>query len=483
MVNVINAEQLRQSFGLPELPTEQHLLQQKAALQRSLFQQAQKPELQKQEQQAIALRDKPNPRSTSWLSGLVGLGNTVAGRRDVRDAKQNIAANNQALSQSTAAIQEAKLKDARAQQEYAHGMQMGGLGMDYSKHLDTMDMRALEASLRAQTARRTKLNKGNNYGRPTDEFTVDGKPFKGIYDAQTNTFEVTSGDGFEAGQRLPNEQVHSMGEEGGKSIQERKSMTKASTQLKLMEEFRDITKDEWQAHSTALQLVPTSILQPLVQAGEASSLNSAVAGVNDWLNGKMRDPDSRLGKYAKFLPEQDAETKRNVRKGLEAFGAADAYLLNPFLQDETTGQVSDQDYRVFRDALLIQSGSSGELIHAAINRLMDQYEGNIRTNVEYLMQPGVGSYASYVAAKRIADKMGPPRDTRELGQGAEEQYTRDQARTADQQQVTADRDARVNAGPPPISPEMAALIEAARRGLPGAQEELDRVNAANGGRP
>ena len=160
MVNVINADRLRKSFGLPELPTEQHLLQQKAAQQRQVLQQLKGPELQKQEQQAIALRDKPNPRSTSWLSGLVGLGNEVAGRRDIKRAQQGIEQNNQGLAQSTAAIQEAQLKDAQAQRQYADGMNVGGMAIDRTGQLEGYDEKEkdrkaqlLAASIRASASR------------------------------------------------------------------------------------------------------------------------------------------------------------------------------------------------------------------------------------------------------------------------------------------------------------------------------------------
>lgn len=328
------------------------------------------PRLEKQMGQAEALRDRPAPRSTSWLSGLSQLGNTAAGLRDVRDTKRQQIEGESALANSMAAQQQAEMARGSRQENNALAstrLALANREEDYER--DT----AAASALAASKSRENSLNRQHELtlqgmknagvvGKGAKRmYTKDGEPFAGT--RQGN--QVVN----ENGEVVPQSDIMTFGEVDIPTGAHKDRMNQAPQQLETTYEFMDYTPEQWE-----------KVVRPVGNMGHGNLTKFMMATEKHGFNDFVEDVSG-----FKTMSDEDQAA---VRHSYDVLNRIRIQVIMPYREDTTSGALSEKDVQEFTTNIMLGEGISGEHAFDAAQSLFGKNEAFIRQQATKYDQHG-----------------------------------------------------------------------------------------------
>ena len=319
-------------------------------------QQAQ-PRLAKQMTQAQALRDKPTPRSTSWLSGLAGLGNQVAGIRDVQDTRKQQVEGEQALGSSLAAMQQAQMqRQSRTDNNALAGTRMAMANREQDQNIDAQkaqDKRDHEIELQRMRQAEGRRTAQASKGAPSTFRDKEGNQIVGDWDSRAGEGGKGAYVDFNTGEVHERKDTWTYGpiEIAGK--EDRAYANNAEYNVQTLYHFLDKDNDEWERITQPFQGIPVKFAEDLLMSGETS-------GVLQWAeeNG--------------ILPGSIEREKLDY--GISELSRFNLQVVMPYREDTTSGPLSNQDLNEFTKNILVKPGVPGNLARKAAQDLIGKSE-------------------------------------------------------------------------------------------------------------
>lgn len=359
---------LMTEYGYQAPPDEELIRALMAQQQAGNTAQAAQPRLAKQMTQAEALRDKPNPRSTHWLSGLAGLGNKAAGIRDVRATQQQQIQGEQALGNSLAAQQQHAMQRERRQdnnQLAGIGLQQANRGEDIenAQGADRTKASALLKSQQAQRAHELELQRMRQAdvrrtaqaakGAPGTFRDKEGNQIVGDWSPDAGENGKGAYVDFNTGEVYDRKDTWTYGPLEIEGKEDRSYANNAEYNVQTIYHFMDKDAAEWERITQPFQGVPIKFAEDLLMNGETS-------GVLQWAEESGILPGSI---------EREA-----LDYAISEMSRFNLQVVMPYREDTTSGPLSNQDLNEFTKNILVKPGTPGNLARTAAQDLVGKAE-------------------------------------------------------------------------------------------------------------
>lgn len=365
---------LAAGYGFQEPPDEEMIRALMGQLRMGNQAEAAQPRLEKQMSRAEALRDRPAPRSTHWLSGLAHLGNKAAGIRDVRATEAEQKSGEGSLANSLAAQQQYQM-NAQSRKENS-ALAKTRLEMDQTKTLAAANKSEFDQEM---AYKYWKARQGD--GAVAEGPKID-KPPSGVIDLKTGDnrnvyYDKNSGNFLD---RVTKEVVdpETFKQYGPSSLgtgKERNTMTQAPVLVKNASEFHRMDDAEWDLVAQPMKSImedgiPTKLMNDAIATGENS-------GVFEWMS-----------KQGIFNNTYDDAAKDAIRHSIQVYNRLHTVLINPYLEEVNTGPVAKDDAERLLGAINITKGQTGAMMGNNVRTLTGSIMDRTRATTQKGLETG-----------------------------------------------------------------------------------------------
>ena len=377
------SNQFQGAFGYPQLPTQELMAEQQQQRAKAMEQEALQERLKAQMERALAIRNKPRENPQTWVEGLSNLASFAGGDANVRRAEGRQETNDNALSKSMAAAQEAEAqKGLRGEQTlFANSMQAwdnqnqnrdsqderSRLDREGRKEIALMRARTAAQKMAAAKAKTASEREPDGYIREAGDVTQ--ARHRAVWNPQAGEEGLYEG---KDGQTWTQDEVKQYGPQEIKTQKERKLAAESGQHLKTTYKFMDMTEEDWEKVGSPIEGMPTEVLTEFFLSGERE-------GIWDWMEKQNNFLKGAVGKNI----DRDA-----MQEAISTMNEIRTHVIMPYREETTSGVLSNQDVKEFTKNILMQHGTPGKLLHRSAQNLLTNREAHLRSRLRGWEQEG-----------------------------------------------------------------------------------------------